>query len=336
MNPADEKSFFWRDRPVFVTGASGLQGSWLTRALAGLQANVVVLMRDWVPQSELCRSGLIEQVRVVRGEMTDQALIERILGEYEIDTVFHLAAQTIVTIANRNPLSTLDTNIRGTWTLLEASRRCPTVKQIVAASSDKAYGSQAELPYREEAPLIGRHPYDVSKSCADLLAQSFAKTFGVPVVIARCGNLYGGGDLNWNRIVPGTIRSVIRGERPVIRSDGTLTRDYFYVEDGANAYLQAAQKLAEDRSLVGEAFNFSNEQPMNVLQITREILKVMKRQDLEPIIQNQTSNEIPHQYLDASKARKRLGWKPIFTMEEALHKTVDWYEKFFNDGKQNN
>src|SRR5215210_5459857 len=193
-------SRFWRDRPVLVTGASGFLGGWLVRHLAEAEADIVVLVRDWVPGSELLRTRLVEKVNVVRGDVRDQALLERILGEYEIDTVMHLAAQTIVTIANRNPVSTFETNIGGTWTVLEACRRSPTVKQIVLASSDKAYGECDQLPYDEETPLRGRHPYDVSKSCGDLIAQSYAITYGLPVVTTRCGNFYGGGDLNWNRI----------------------------------------------------------------------------------------------------------------------------------------
>ncbi len=227
---------FWQDRPTFVTGATGLVGGWLVRRLVESGADVVCLLRDWVPQSELVRAGAIEKVKVVRGDVRDQALMERALGEYEIDTVIHLAAQTIVGIANRNPVSTFEANIAGTWSLLEACRRSPVVKQIVLASSDKAYGDHEKLPYDEETPLQGRHPYDVSKSCADLIAQSYSVTYGLPVVTTRCGNFYGGGDLNWNRIVPGTIRSVLRGKPPVIRSDGQFVRDYFYVEDGAAAY----------------------------------------------------------------------------------------------------
>ena len=324
-----KQASFWRDRAVLVTGATGLQGSWLTKVLHRNQAEVVILVRDWVPQSELCRSGLIEQVRVVRGDVQDQELLERVLGEYEIDTVFHLAAQTIVTISNRNPLSTFESNIQGTWVLLEACRRSPLMKQIVLASSDKAYGDHLQLPYREDVPLRGRHPYDVSKSCADLIAQAYAQSYKLPVVIARCGNLYGGGDLNWNRIIPGTIRSVIRQEQPIIRSNGTLTRDYFYVGDGAAAYLQLAESLAKDRSLIGEAFNFSNEQPMSVSQVAQQILKLMGRGELQPIVQNQVSNEIPHQYLDASKAKKRLGWKAQFSLEEGLRETIAWYQTYF-------
>ncbi|MBI2266346.1 MAG: NAD-dependent epimerase/dehydratase family protein, partial [Armatimonadetes bacterium] len=235
--PHSSPDDFWRDRPTFVTGATGLLGGRLVQSLVQSGADVVCLVRDWIPQCELIRSGLIERVKTVRGDIREQSLLERILGEYEITTVFHLAAQAIVGTANRNAVSTFETNIGGTWALLEACRRSPLAKQIVVASSDKAYGSHDALPYTEEVPLQGRHPYDASKSCADLIAGSYAATYDLPVAITRCGNLYGGGDLNWNRIVPGTIRSILRGHRPVIRSDGSYVRDYFYVEDAASAYL---------------------------------------------------------------------------------------------------
>ena len=242
---------FWRDRSVLVTGGTGLLGSWLVKQLIEANANVVCLVRDWVPQSELVRSHRIEQVSVVRGDITDRELIERALGEYEVEVVFHLAAQTIVGIANRNPVSTFSANIEGTWNVLEACRRSPKVESIVVASSDKAYGDQEHLPYNESMPLQGRHPYDVSKSCADLIAQTYAVSYNLPVAITRCGNFYGGGDLNWNRVVPGTIRSVIRGERPVVRSDGKFVRDYFYIEDGAAAYMLLAERLASMQHCVG-------------------------------------------------------------------------------------
>jgi CDP-glucose 4,6-dehydratase len=287
-------------------------------------------VRDWVPQSELVRAGMLERATVVRGDVRDQRLLERTLGEYEIDTVFHLAAQTIVGVANRNPVSTFDTNIGGTWALLEACRRSPAVKAVVVASSDKAYGDHAELPYDESTPLAGRHPYDASKSCADLIAQSYAVTFDLPVAVTRCGNLYGGGDLNWNRLVPGTIRSVLRGERPVIRSDGTLIRDYFYVEDGAGAYLLLAEMLGSDPALRGEAFNFSNELQLSVLDLTRRLLGVMDSR-LEPVILNEAKHEIQHQYLSAAKARARLGWAPSLSLEEGLGRTVEWYRRFLSD-----
>jgi len=328
MDNKSDSSTFWLDRPTFVTGATGLVGSWLVQRLCAASADVVCLVRDWVPQSELVRSSWIDQVKVVRGDVRDQALLERSIGEYEIATVIHLAAQTIVGIANRNPVSTFETNIGGTWALLEACRRTPCVKQIVVASSDKAYGDQEILPYDEQSPLQGQHPYDVSKSCTDLIAHSYAVTYGLPVVITRCGNFYGGGDLNWNRIVPGTIRSVLRGERPVIRSDGQSVRDYFYVEDGAATYMMLAERLASDASLYGEAFNFSNELQVTVLELVNRVLAIMGS-NITPDVRNEASNEIRHQYLSAAKARRQLGWAPLFTLDGGLQNTIRWYEDFF-------
>jgi CDP-glucose 4,6-dehydratase len=327
-NSAPASPSFWRDRPVFVTGATGLVGGWLVRQLVAAGADVVALVRDWVPRSQLMAEGLVDRVAVVRGDVRNQKTIERALGEYEIATVFHLAAQTTVAVANRNPISTLDTNIRGTWALLEACRRSPTVKEIVIASSDKAYGDQDVLPYREDAPVVGRHPYDVSKSCADLVAQMYAKSYQLPVCVTRCGNFFGGGDLNWNRLVPGTIRSVIRGERPRIRSDGRFTRDYLYVEDGARAYMLLAEQMAARPALGGEVFNFSYEHRLTVLELVARILAVMGS-GLEPDIRNEASNEIRDQYLDAAKARTMLGWSPASTLEDGLQATVDWYKGYF-------
>ena len=318
---------FWRDRPTLVTGATGLVGAWLVRRLLEAGADVVCLVRDRVPQSQLHRSGDVHRVKIVTGDVTDQALLERALGEYEVRTVMHLAAQTIVGIANRNPVSTLDTNIRGTWALLEAARRSPAVQQLVLASSDKAYGEHRDLPYTEDAPLRGRHPYDVSKSCADLIAQTYAATYRLPVVITRCGNFYGGGDLNWNRIVPGTIRSALRGERPVIRSDGLFVRDYFYAEDGAAAYMTLAEALAQNPQLAGHAFNFSNETQVTVLDLVGHLLALTGRQDLAPEVRNEATHEIRHQYLSAEKARTVLGWRPLFTLQEGLQRTVAWYQE---------
>ena len=318
---------FWRDRPTFVTGGTGLVGSWLVKRLSAEGADVVCLIRDWVPEAELFASKGASKFKVVRGDVRDGALLERTLGEYEIDTVIHLAAQTTVPVANRNPLSTFETNIAGTWSLLEAARRSPTVKQFVLASSDKAYGVHAKLPYDEDAPLIGRYPYDVSKSCADLIAQAYAATYGMRIGITRCGNFYGGGDLNWNRIVPGTIRSVLRGERPVIRSDGKFVRDYFYVEDGAAAYMLLAERLASDASLAGQAFNFSNEIEVTVLEIVSRILTSMGA-SLVPDVRNEASAEIPRQSLSAHKARSVLGWKPMFELDEGMKRTIAWYRAF--------
>jgi CDP-glucose 4,6-dehydratase len=319
---------FWLDRPTYVTGGTGLVGSWLVKRLREAGADIVCLVRDWVPQSEMIRKGWIENIKVVRGDIRDRDVQERVLGEYEIDTVIHLAAQTIVTIANRNPISTFETNIAGTWNLLEACRRSPKVKQIVMASSDKAYGDQEELPYREDTPLLGQHPYDVSKSAADMIAQTYAVSYDLPVVITRCGNFYGGGDLNWNRIVPGTIRSILRGQCPIIRSDGNYIRDYFYVEDGAAAYMLLAEALEKKPELKGQAFNFSNENQVTVSEIVNRILKLMKS-DLQADIRNEATNEIQHQYLSAGKARALLSWQPLFTLEEGLRKTIHWYEDFF-------
>ena len=317
-------SSFWRDRPTLVTGATGLVGGWVVKRLVELQADVVALVRDWVPQSELVRGKTLERVKVVRGDIRDQALIERVLGEYEVDTVLHLAAQTIVPIAGRNPISTFESNIGGTWTVLEACRRSPLVKQVVTASSDKAYGDQDGRPYEETMPLQGRHPYDVSKSCADLISQTYASVFDVPVAITRCGNFYGGGDLNWNRIVPGTIRAVLRGQRPVIRSDGRPVRDYFYVEDGAAAYLLLAEQLQANPELRGEAFNFSNETPVTVFDLTRKILDLMASR-LTPEVRSEARHEIPRQVLSAAKARRMLEWSPIFSLDDGLRRTIDWY-----------
>jgi CDP-glucose 4,6-dehydratase len=320
-------SSFWLDRPTFVTGATGLIGGWLVRALLTQGADVVCLVRDWVPLSELVQTRAIERVRVVRGDVYDQAVLERAIGEYEIDTVIHLAAQTIVGIANRNPVSTFESNIGGTWALLEACRRSPMVKQIVIASSDKAYGDHEVLPYSEDAALQGRHPYDVSKSCADLIAQSYATTYDLPVAITRCGNFYGGGDLNWNRIVPGTIRSVLRGQRPVIRSDGQHIRDYFYAEDGAAVNMVLAEALAANADLRGQAFNFSNEIQVTVLELVQRLLGLMNSK-LEPEVRSEATNEIRHQYLSAAKAREKLNWQPLFTLDEGLRRTIDWYKAF--------
>ncbi len=318
---------FWLDRPTFVTGATGLVGSWLVRRLVEAKADVICLVRDWVPNSEFVQTRLIEQVKVIRGDVRDRETLERVLGEYEIDTVIHMAAQTIVTIANRNPISTFESNIQGTWNLLEACRRSPAVKQIVVASSDKAYGDQEVLPYSENTPLRGQHPYDVSKSAADLIATTYAVSYGLPVTITRCGNFYGGGDLNWNRIIPGTIRSILRDQRPIIRSDGEYIRDYFYVEDGAAAYMLLAEQLAIRQEIRGQAYNFSNEIQVTVSQVVRKILSLMSS-NLQPEIRNEASNEIRHQYLSAEKARKELHWHPLFTLDEGLSHTIAWYQNF--------
>jgi CDP-glucose 4,6-dehydratase len=322
----------WKNRNVLITGCTGLLGSHLTSMLVDRGANVVGLVRDMVPKSNLIKSGVCEEINVVRGSIEDFFTVERTLNEYEVDTVFHLAAQTIVGIANNNPLSTFESNIKGTWCLLEACRRVPGIGRIVIASSDKAYGDQEKMPYDEDSPLQGAHPYDVSKSCADLLANTYYKTYRLPVCITRCGNFYGPGDLNFNRIVPGTIRSVLHNETPTIRSDGTSIRDYFYVKDAALAYLHLAEKM-EDTNIHGEAFNFSNELQIPVLELVEKILKLMNRTDLKPVVLNEASNEIKHQYLSAKKARQRLGWKPKYNLDDALKETIAWYTEFFRAEK---
>jgi CDP-glucose 4,6-dehydratase len=319
---------FWKNRNVFVTGCTGLLGSWLTRALVERGAVVCGLVRDLVPESNLNRSGFDQKINIVRGEIEDYLLLERVINEYEVDTVFHLAAQTIVTIANRNPLSTFEANIKGTWNLLEACRRSPLVTRIVAASSDKAYGDQETLPYTESAPLQGGHPYDVSKSCADLLCAMYYGTYNLPVCVTRCGNFYGGGDLNFNRIVPGAIRSLLDNRAPVIRSDGTLVRDYIYIEDVVEAYLLLAQNM-ERPEIRGQAFNFSNETRLTVLELVNTIIKLMGA-GIEAVIRSNAPNEIRHQYLSAAKARELLGWRPHYTLEQGLEKTIAWYKDFFH------
>ncbi len=315
---------FWHERPVLVTGCTGLLGSWLTQTLVQASALVVGLVRDDVPQSHLVQSGIVGQIRVVRGDVTDYATVERALNEYEIETVFHLAAQTIVGIANRAPLSTFESNIRGTWTTLEAARRSPTVRRILVASSDKAYGTQPILPYTEDMPLEGQHPYDVSKSAADLIARAYATTYGLPVAVTRCANLYGGGDLNWNRLIPGTMRSALQGQPPVIRSDGSFVRDYLHVRDAVRAYIMLAEALDRD-DIRGEAFNCGTDEPMSVLEMTRLILSISPHPSLTPIVLDEVRNEIKEQYLSSQKIRSLIGWRPGASREDALRETMAWY-----------
>jgi CDP-glucose 4,6-dehydratase len=316
---------FWRNRNVFVTGATGLLGSALVEKLVEGGANVVCLLRDWVPASQLIGSGAIWKTTVVRGELEDLPVLVRALNEYEIDTVFHLGAQTIVGTAARSALSTFESNIKGTWNLLEAVRMCShLIRGIVVASSDKAYGVHEHLPYTEDMPLQGRFPYDVSKSCADLIALSYFHTYGLPVAITRCGNLFGGGDLNFNRLVPGTIRAALMDERPVIRSDGKFIRDYFYVRDAVNAYLVLAEAVPE---VAGQAFNFGTETPVSVMELVGTILGLMGKSSLSPIVLNEASREIPRQYLDCSKARRLLNWRPAYTLEQGLLETIAWYAR---------
>jgi CDP-glucose 4,6-dehydratase len=319
---------FWRGRHVYVTGGTGLLGSWLVQRLVERGAHVVCLIRDETPHSLLTRSGTLARVTAVRGEVEDHELQLRVLNEHEIETVFHLAAQTIVPIGNRSPLSTFEANIKGTWCLLEAARLLGGAPQVVVASSDKAYGAQEKLPYDETTPLQGTHPYDVSKSCADLIAQAYHHTYGLPVCVTRSGNMYGGGDLNWNRLIPGTIRSFLNDEPPLIRSDGSLQRDYVYVEDIVDAYLLVAENM-DRQEVVGQAFNFGVNRPYSVLEVVETLGEVMGKQAVRPRILGQAGpeTEIPVQYLDSSKAQRVLGWEARCGFTEGLRRTAAWYEE---------
>lgn len=322
------KNSYWKNKNVFVTGSTGLLGPWLIKELLNQQANVFALVRDFVPDSLFFLDKLDKKVNLISGDLLDIQLLQRVLNEFDINSVFHLGAQAIVGTANRSPISTFRSNIEGTWNLLEACRLSAWVKKIVVASSDKAYGAQKVLPYTEESSMQGRHPYDVSKSCTDLIAQSYFHTYKLPVCVTRCGNFFGGGDLHFNRIIPGTIQSVLNNQRPIIRSNGLFIRDYVYVKDVADAYLTLAEKM-DDESIIGQCFNFSTDHPFNVIEIVDEILDVMNAKKLKPIIQNQACNEIPEQHLSSVKARKILGWSAKYGVRAGLKETVEWYKEFF-------
>ena len=325
------KEFVWFDKTALVTGASGIVGSWLVRALLEKKCRVVAFIRDSDQNSELVRSGDHLKVSVVTGKLEEYSDILRAINEFEVDTVFHLGAQAIVNSARRMPLQTFEANIRGTYNLLEACRVVRSyglAERIVIASSDKAYGVHSELPYTEEMVLRGRHPYDVSKVCADLIGQGYAETYGLQIGIARSGNVFGGGDLNWDRIVPGTIRSLIRNENPIIRSDGKYTRDYIYVKDLVEGYIRIAERDA-DLGCNSEAFNFGYGQPVSVLEIVNLIRCTMGREDLVPRICDNVVGEIRDQYLSAAKAKSQLGWNPKYRLENGLEETLAWYRDYF-------
>lgn len=322
--PADPSSP-WSGRSVLVTGATGMIGSWLARRLLEAGAEVVALVLDADPRSELVRSGAIHRCRVVNGALQDYGAVERAVVVHDVDTIFHLGAQTLVGAAHRAPVATFEANIQGTWNVLEAARRhgAPTTR-VVVASSDKAYGEHDDLPYTEDTRLAPNHPYEVSKSCADLLTHTYAATYGLLAAVARCGNVYGGGDLNWSRIVPGTIRALLEGTQPVIRSDGTFKRDYLFVDDVVDAYLALADGL-ERPEVAGTAFNFSDESPRTVLEIYAAVCDAMGAGTVEPLILDAAVGEIKDQYLDASRARATLGWSCRFSLDDGLRRTVDWY-----------
>jgi CDP-glucose 4,6-dehydratase len=320
---------FWRGRRVFVTGATGFLGSWMVLELRRRGAFVAGLVRDLPANPSIVGGELSRPDFSVIGRLEDYDCLLRGLNEYEAETVFHLAAQPIVGTALRDPRGTFEANIRGTWNLLEACRQVSTVRRIVIASSDKAYGTPDRLPYDESTPLLGRHPYDLSKSCADMIAQGYHATYRLPVCITRCANFFGGGDLNFSRIVPGTVRLVHYGQAPVLRSDGRMIRDYIYIRDVVEGYLCLAEKM--DRSeLWGRAFNLSLEAPLSVIDITEKILDLMERTDLRPIILDEAKAEIPEQHLSAARARRELNWRPARTLEEGLAETISWYRAYFD------
>jgi len=324
-----DMSGFWQGRSVLVTGSTGLLGSWLVPELISRGANVVALVRDGVPKSKLVRDGWLDRITSVHGSLTDESLIRRTIAEYSVETIFHLGAQTLVGVARIDPVGTLEANVRGTWTVLDAARQA-NVRQVLVASSDKAYGESNQLPYREDFPLQGKFPYEVSKSCADLITTMYARTFGLPAAVVRCGNLFGGGDLNFSRLIPGVIQAALSGERFLIRSDGKFVRDFLYVEDAADAYLHLAERMAGDISLNGEAFNFGLGLRPTMLDLTEKVLAMMDCSHLRPIIQNIANLEIREQYLDTTKATQRLGWTPRCGLEEGLRRTIDWYRAFFS------
>lgn len=321
---------FWPGKSVFVTGANGFVGSWLTKSLVEKGANVIALVRDLHPRGGLAFHKLEQKVTIILGNLTDYFLLERIMNEYEIDTCFHLASQVIVQIANRSPLSTFKSNIEGTWNLLEACRTSQLIKRIIVASSDKAYGAHKQLPYNEELPLNGTYPYDVSKVCADVLARCYAKTYDMPITVTRFANIFGGGDLNFSRIVPDTFRSILLFNRdPIIRSDGTPLRDYIYILDAVNAYLMLGEKM--EQVGCGEVFNFGNELPISVKDLVLTILAYCEKPHLKPSIlgKGKPKGEIDEQYLSSKKVRERLNWKPEYSLEDGLRLTRDWYATFF-------
>jgi CDP-glucose 4,6-dehydratase len=314
----------WRGRNVLVTGVGGFIGSGLAEELVRLDANVVGILRDSPGSRVLQHRGIADAIDIVRGSITEPGLAERAINEYSIDTVFHLAAQAIVTVANSNPVSTFESNIAGTWQVLEGARRSPSVTRVVCASSDKAYGNQAVLPYTEDTPLAGVYPYDASKVCTDVLARSYATSFGLPVAVVRAANIYGPGDMNWNRLVPGTVRSVLQGEAPLIRSDGTLERDYLYLGDVVAGYLAVAEHLPD---VSGEAFNLGTECPVSVLSLVGRIVALAGDARIEPQVLGVATNEIDRQSLASGKAAECLGWRPEVDLDEGITRTIEWYRR---------
>lgn len=321
---------FWYKKNVFVTGAAGLLGGWLVKELLAQEAHVVCLIKDITNYSLLYTENLHTKITLVQGALEDIYTLERVLNEYDIDTVFHLGAQAIVSCANRSPLSTFKSNIEGTWNILESCRLSPWVKRVIVASSDKAYGDHDNLPYIETMALQGEHPYDVSKSCADLIARSYFVTYDVPVCITRCGNIFGGADFHFDRLIPGTIRSFLQNQAPLLRSDGLSIRDYIYVQDVVDAYMTLAENM-DSPAIVGESFNISEELPKKVIDVVADIQNRMSCFDLVPIIQNNGSHEIKDQFLSCSKAKQLFNWQPKFGFDRGMTETIAWYTKYLTE-----
>ncbi len=322
--------FNWKGKNVFVTGGNGFLGSWLVNELVKKGVNVTCLIRDTVANSNLQLLGIADKVNIVYGSLEDYYIIERAMNEFEAEVCFHVAAQAIVGIANKSPLSTFEANIKGTWNVLEACRQLG-IKRTVVASSDKAYGEHEKLPYKEEFCLNGLTPYEASKSCTDILARTYAKAYGLAIGVTRCGNIYGGGDLNMSRIIPGTIISVLKDESPIIRSDGTPVRDYIYVLDAVSAYITLAEQL-DRKEVAGQAFNFGTETPVSVLELVKKIIAASGKK-IRPKVLNEAKNELKAQYLDWSKAKSVLGWKPQHNLDSGLKETIAWYKNYLK-GKQ--
>lgn len=319
----------WKNKNVFITGADGFIGSWLAREFVKRQSNVFILVRDPKVNAACQLFGLHNKVTQIEGNLVDYKLLEKTLKKYSIDTCFHLAAQAIVQIANQSPLQTFESNIKGTWNILEACRNTKTTERIVVASSDKAYGVQEKLPYTEESPLLGLYPYDVSKACADILSRSYFVSYGLPIAVTRCANTYGGGDLNFSRLIPDAIRCILQGNEFVIRSDGTPERDYMYIEDAIEAYITLAEQI-EKKEVKGKAFNFGTGKPISVINLFKEIAQLCGEFDIKPKILGTAKNEIDRQYLAIDKAKKVLNWEPKYTLERGLEETINWYRKYFN------
>lgn len=322
---------FWSEKNVFVTGADGFIGSWIAKSLVESNAIVTVLVRDLKPQLGFDLHGLREKINIVKGDLVNLHEIQRALNEYETDSVFHIAAQAIVGTANKSPLSTFESNIKGTWNVMEACRLEDT-KRIVVASSDKAYGVQKELPYTEESPLLGLFPYDASKACTDVIARSYYATYGLNVAVTRNANTYGGGDMNFSRIVPDAIRHILYGKIFEIRSDGKAQRDYMYVKDAANAYMLLGENV-QKHGVKGQAFNFGTETPVSVVDLFKKIAAACGKENSAYKILGTAKNEIDKQYLSTKKARNVLGWNPEFSLEDGLKETVGWYKNYFKEGK---